>query len=377
VDQLRPENRGVWVIYSSFPLAQYQARKDAINAAIQDVLDRGTYMFGPEMEAFETSFSDHVGCRYGVGVNSGTDAITLSLEALGIGSGDEVITVSHTAVATVAAIARSGATPVLVDIEAGYYTMSPDHFEGAITARTKAVVVVHLYGQAADMDRIIPIARKHNLKIIEDCAQATGARLNGQRLGCLGDVSCFSFYPTKNLGAIGDGGLVATNDVDLASRVRSLRQYGWDDKRNSQVAGYNSRLDELQAAVLNVKLKFLDEDNAARRAHAQKYDQMLSEADLTPPPVRDGAEHSYHLYVIEVDARDLFMKQLAKQDIAAGVHYPLPVHKQVAHQHLLTPGGMAVTEAISGRIVTLPMYPELPENAFAGLAKTLEVWSRG
>jgi len=376
MDYLHTQSGNFRVIYSSFPHAQYEAHKDHIKTAIQRVLDSGLYILGPEVEAFEASFSDYIGCGYGVGVNSGTDALTLTLTALGVGPGDEVITVSHTAVATVTAITNAGATPVLVDIEPDCYTMNPTAFENAITAHTKAVVIVHLYGQAADLDRILPIARKHNLKIIEDCAQVAGARLNGQRLGSFADVACFSFYPTKNLGAIGDGGLVATDDAKLAAKVRQLREYGWNENRISQVPGCNSRLDELQAAILNAKLNFLDEDNAARRKHAARYDEILLNADLKPPCRRKNAEHIYHLYVLEIDDREDFMTQLSNVGIRPAIHYPAPAHQQTAYAQLQTPGGMAVTDDAVKRILTLPMYPELPNCVFTKLQTAIEAWGQ-
>ena len=246
------------------PAAQYRAHQAEIKAAIARVLDSGFFVLGEEVEKFERAFAQYCGVAHGVGVASGTDALELAMRALGIGPGDEVITVSHTAVATAAAVLACGATPVLVDVEDAYYTLDPAKIAAAITPRTKAIVPVHLYGQAADMDAILALARPRGLRVIEDCAQCTGGRYGARRLGSLGDIACFSFYPTKNLGAIGDGGIVVTSDADLAARVRRLRQYGWDETRKTHEIGRNSRLDPIQAAILSVKLPHLDADNARR-----------------------------------------------------------------------------------------------------------------
>jgi dTDP-4-amino-4,6-dideoxygalactose transaminase len=234
------------------PKAQYLARRDEIDAALKRVLESGWYILGEEVKAFEEEFASYIGVSYGVGVGSGTEAIHLALVACGIGQGDEVITVSHTATATVAAIELAGATPVFVDIEPDFYTMDPAKLDAAITSRTKAIIPVHIYGQPADMDPILEVAKKHNLRLIEDCAQAHGAIYRGKRVGSLGDVGCFSFYPTKNLGAIGDGGMLVTNNIELAQKARLLREYGWTERDVSQFAGWNTRLDEVQAAILRV-----------------------------------------------------------------------------------------------------------------------------
>lgn len=346
------------------PLAQYQSHKNEILEAVKRVLEGGNYILGPEVEAFEQSFAAYCGSDYAVGVSSGTDALILAMRALNIGAGDEVITVSHTAVATIAAIIASGATPVLVDIEPVYYTMDPECFKRAITSKTKAVIPVHLYGQPADMSAIMTIAREHGLFVIEDCAQATGATFKGKRVGTIGDVGCFSFYPTKNLGAIGDGGMVVTENAKLAQRIRRLGQYGWNETRITDEPGFNSRLDEIQAAILNVKLKSLDADNARRKDIAQIYDRMLSKPQVTPPAARPNASHVYHLYVIACNNRNALKKTLSESGILTGIHYAVPVHRHHGYNEkcILPEMGLPVTERAVGAILSLPMYPEISQK---------------
>ena len=343
------------------PLAQYQSHREEILEAVKRVLEGGNYIFGPEVEKFETSFAAYCGAEYAVGVNSGTDALILALRALDIGPGDEVITVSHTALATVAAIIASGATPVLVDIEPAYYTMDPQCLQRAITPKTKAVIPVHLYGQPTDMDAIMKISSEHGLFVIEDCAQAAGAIYKGMRVGSIGDAGCFSFYPTKNLGAIGDGGMVVTRNAKLAQRIRRLRQYGWDEKRTTEEPGFNSRLGEIQAAILNVKLKSLDEANGRRREIAQMYNEGLATLPIVLPKERPDAMHVYHLYVIACEGRDQLKKSLAENEILTGVHYPTPGHLHTGYDCRceLPSGGLPVTESVLCMILSLPMYPEM------------------
>jgi dTDP-4-amino-4,6-dideoxygalactose transaminase len=345
------------------PHAQYRAHQKHIQAAIARVLDSGTYILGEEVMLFERAFAAFCGVTHGVGVASGTDALILALRALGIGSGDEVITVSHTAVATAAAILACGATPVLVDVDPAHYTIDPALIEPAITQRTKAIVPVHLYGQAADMDAIAPIARRHGLYVIEDCAQATGTYYRGRRLGSIGDIACFSFYPTKNLGAVGDAGIVVTNDAELAARVRRLRQYGWDEARKTRENSVSSRLDPLQAAILAAKLPHLDSDNGRRVAIAAHYDQHLAGLPLTLPAVREKGSHVYHLYVVRSERRDNLMAHLAADKIGSAVHYSTPVHLQAGYaEKSIVPGnGLPVTANIVGKILSLPIYPELTD----------------
>ncbi len=345
------------------PRAQYVAHKDEIDAAVLGVMEKGWFVLGDEVRAFESELAAYIGVSHGVGVGSGTEALHLALAACGIGAGDEVITVAHTAVATVAAIGLSGATPVLVDIEPDYYTLDPSKLEAAIGPQTKAVVPVHLYGQAADLSPIMEIARRHGLRVIEDCAQAHGALYQGRRVGAWGDMACFSFYPTKNLGALGDGGMVVTDNPELADRARLLREYGWAERNVSTIAGWNSRLDELQAAVLRVKLRHLDRDNGNRRELALFYDHSLREYQLMQPKVRPEATHVYHLYVVRTSERDNLHAFLRTREIGALIHYPVPVHQQPAYcRRLLGADKLPETERVAREVLSLPIYPELNPN---------------
>jgi dTDP-4-amino-4,6-dideoxygalactose transaminase len=347
------------MIHCSDPRAQYLAHRDEIRAAMDKVLEGGRYVLGEEVSAFEAEFARYIGVTHGIGVANGTDALHLALRALGVGPGDEVITTAHTAVATVSAIRLAGATPVFADIEKDFYTLDAARVEAAISPKTKAIIAVHLYGQAADLGTLLPLAKRRGLRLIEDCAQCHGARHDGKRLGSLGDIACFSFYPTKNLGAIGDGGMVATSDADLAAKVRLLREYGWSQRYVSATEGWNSRLDELQAAVLRVKLKYLDDDNAARARIAALYSQALAGTPLTLPVARKGNTHVYHLYVIRSAARDALQKWLTEKGVGTLVHYPMPIHLQPAY--LGTRGGDALpeTERAAREVLSLPIYPEL------------------
>lgn len=351
------------MILCSNPLAQYKAHKTEIDAAIQRVLDKGWYILGEETKAFESDFAAYIGVAHGVGVGSGTEALHLALAACGVGPGDEVITVSHTAVATVAAIELVGATPVLVDIEPDYFTLDPDKLESAISPRTKAIIPVHLYGQPADLTPILEIARRHGVRVIEDCAQAHGAMYGERRVGAGGDIACFSFYPTKNLGALGDGGMIVTNDSALAERARLLREYGWAERYVSHIPGWNSRLDEVQAAVLRVKLRYLDADNTARARRAQDYDQALRGIQVTASKRRSDATHVYHLYVIRCSERDELQTWLKARGVGALIHYPVPIHLQPAYQGRLRGGdNLPETERAARQVLSLPMYPELSQT---------------
>jgi len=349
------------MILCANPLAQYQSHKKEIIEAVKRVFDSGHYVLGQEVEKLERNFADYCGVNHGIGVNSGTDALILTMRALDVGPGDEVITVSHTALATVAAIIACGATPVLVDIDPVYYTMDPECFRLAITPNTKAVIPVHLYGQCADMDTIMKVAEEYSLAVIEDCAQASGAVYHGKRVGSIGDAGCFSFYPTKNLGAIGDGGMVVTRSDSIAKRVRSLRQYGWNESRLTLEPGLNSRLDEIQAAILNVKLKYLDDDNNKRQEIAQVYKKGLADHGLVLPKVRPDSTHVYHLYVISSSERDVLIKKLSDTGIAAGIHYPVLGHLHEGYNILcrLPEYGLPVSEKLVEIILSLPLYPEL------------------
>lgn len=349
------------MILCGHPLSQYLAHRDEIDEALRCVLGKGRYILGEEVAAFEEEFSRYVGVSRGIGVGSGTEALHLALAACGIGKGDEVITVSHTAVATVAAIEMAGAQPVLADIEPDYYTIDPQSLEKAITERTKAVIPVHLYGQSADMEAILRMKEKYGFLIIEDCAQAHGAFYGGKRVGSWGDMACFSFYPTKNLGALGDAGMVVTSDAQLAERAMALRQYGWADRYVSQTPGWNTRLDELQGAVLRVKLRYLDQDNEKRRCLAEVYHSKLFGMDLVLPRVRQRATHVHHLYVVRSKMRDRLLARLQDQGIGALIHYPVPVHLQPAYRERLGGGEpLEETEKAALEVLSLPLYPELP-----------------
>ena len=343
------------------PKAQYLSYRDEINSAIQNVLDSGWYILGKEVERFEQEFASYNGVSYAVGVGSGTEALHIALRAIGIGPGDEVITTAHTAVATASAILLAGATPVFVDIDPDYFTMDPNQIESAITPKTKAIIPVHIYGQPCDMDTIIEIAHEYNLKVIEDCAQAHGATYKGNRVGSMGDIGCFSFYPTKNLGAIGDGGAIITNDNSIARKIKLMREYGWEKRYVSSEEGWNSRLDELQAAILRIKLKNLDVDNNRRHKLANIYQNELNELPLQLPRVRNDSNHVFHLFVIKTDQRDKLMGHLRENGMQSTIQYPVPVHQQDFYIKTLGDYSLPVTEKSAGSILSLPMYPELDE----------------
>jgi dTDP-4-amino-4,6-dideoxygalactose transaminase len=349
------------------PLAQYRAHDAVIRAAVVRVLEQGGYVLGREVEDFERAFADYCGTAHAVGVGNGTDALTLTLRAMEIGAGDEVITVSHTALATVAGVLASGARPVLVDIDPVYYTVDPAKVEAAITKKTRAVIAVHLYGQAADLPALQRICRRDKLKLIEDCAQSTGGFMGARRLGSMGDAGTFSFYPTKNLGAIGDGGMIVTANAALADRIRRLRQYGWNDKRETREVGVNSRLDPLQAAILGVKLPHLDGDNRRRAAIADQYSRALADLPLTLPQVRPDSRHVFHLYAMAGAGRDRLTAHLAAQGVQAGIHYPMPAHrhKGYADKVRLPKAGLPITMRLAKTTLSLPMYPELGDGDVA------------
>lgn len=350
------------------PKAGYLAQRAAIDQAIARVLDGGRYVLGDEVAAFEREFAAYVGRRHGVGVASGTDALVLALRALGVAADDFVVTVSHTAVATVAAIELAGARPLLVDIEPYTYTIDPAELGRVLASppgRIGAIIVVHLYGQPADLGAILPLARRHGVPVVEDCAQAHGARFGQGRVGSFGTVAAFSFYPTKNLGAIGDGGAVLADDDAIAERLRALRQYGWRERYVSHMAGFNSRLDEIQAAILRVKLERLDADNARRQAIAALYDQGLATSGLALPARRSDTTHVFHQYVVRAQARDGLHAALAARGIGTNVHYPMPVHLQPAYAHRIAigPSGLHESERAAREVLSLPMYPQLDDAA--------------
>jgi dTDP-4-amino-4,6-dideoxygalactose transaminase len=347
------------------PRAGYIAQQHAIDRAISRVLEGGSYILGLEVEAFEAAFADFVGAAHAVGCASGTDAIELGLRACNIGAGDLVFTVSHTSVATVVAIERVGAIAVLIDIEPGTYTMAPCELSRALRAphagRPAAILPVHLYGQSADLSPLCHLARANGLRLIEDCAQSHGALYHGRPTGSFGDVGCFSFYPTKNLGALGDGGMVVTRNTALAAALREMRQYGWRERYVSACVGINSRLDSIQAAILGVRLASLAADNARRRTIADRYDAGLATLPLTLPKRRTDATHVFHQYVIRLAERDALRDWLRAAGISTGIHYPVPVHLQPAYRGRLTtgPSGLGVTERAARQILSLPMYPQL------------------
>jgi dTDP-4-amino-4,6-dideoxygalactose transaminase len=348
------------MIQCSNPLAGYLSCKEEIDQAVLKVLSNGKYILGDEVKGFENEFASYIGSKYAIGVSNGTEALHLALRALDIGIGDEVITVSHTAVATVAAIVQSGAIPVFVDIDQDTFTIDVSGIEKVITKKTKAIIVVHLYGQPCEMTSIIEMAERFNIRIIEDCAQAHGAAYFGKRVGSLGDIGCFSFYPTKNLGGIGDGGIITTSDDAIAEKLKTLREYGWKDRYISLIHGYNSRLDELQAAILKVKLKYLDKNNKRRNEIAEKYKSGLNGTNLILPVTKSEFHHAFHLYVVKSSRRDELREFLKANNIMTLVHYPVPVHLQPAYKEYYG-GPITNTEKLSGEILSLPMYPELSE----------------
>jgi len=352
---------------------QTQAIRDELDAAVCRVLESGWYILGPEVRAFEEEFAAYCGARYAVGVASGTEALQLALVALGIGPGDEVLTVPNAGVPGTAAILLAGARPAFVDVEEASHNLDPSLLEAAITPHTRAVMPVHLYGRPAALDPILEVARRHGLAVVEDCAQAHGARYHGRHVGTLGDVGCFSFYPTKNLGACGDAGLVITNDPALAERLRKLRNYGWGRKYHSELpGGTNSRLDELQAAILRAKLPHLEEWNQARRVRAGWYDELLSGAVQTPAPSPPGEEHVYHLYVIRCPQRDALQTYLREQGIGCDIHYPQPTHLQPIYRHLgYREGDFPVSERLAREVLSLPLYPELTRAEVEQVARAV------
>jgi dTDP-4-amino-4,6-dideoxygalactose transaminase len=351
---------------------QYLQIKPEVDKAIEKVISSTQFVGGAEVRAFEEEFAAFCEVESCVGVANGTDAIYLALRALGIGKGDEVITVSQTFIATTEAITLTGATPVFIDIKEDTMLMDPSLIEAAITERTKAIIPVHLYGQTCEMDQILDIAWRHGLKVVEDAAQAHGARWKGQRAGSIGDVACFSFYPGKNLGAFGDAGAVVSNDQNLIERLRVIANHGSVTKYTHECEGVNSRLDGLQAAILRVKLRRLDEWNAQRRNHAAFYIEALRDSDLTPIAVHPDAEPVWHLFVVCTKERDELQKRLGENGIATGIHYPTPLHLQPAYAYLEIPrGSLPVTERVAGEIVSLPMYPELTRSQLEAVVTAL------
>ena len=364
------------MILCANPRLQYLARKGEIDGAVMRVLDRGRYILGEEVKAFETEFAAYIGVEYGIGVGSGTEALHMALKACGIGVGDEVITVSHTAVATVAAIEQAGARPVMVDIEPEFFTIDSRKIATAITPKTKAIIPVHLYGQPADLNPILEIAKAYNLRVIEDCSQAHGATYKGRRVGSYGDMASFSFYPTKNLGALGDGGMIVTDQPELAHRVGLLREYGWEERHISLLPGWNSRLDEVQAAILRIKLRYLDQDNAARVRIAVMYRDGLNGCGMTLPARRQEASHVYHLYVVRTPRRDALKRHLKDKEIAALIHYPVPVHLHPAYRSRLAGReNLMETERAAPELLSLPIYPELSKTEVQAVLEAVRTFA--
>lgn len=366
------------------PKAGYLPYKTEIDAAVQKVLESGWYILGKEVKSFEDEFASYIGIGNAIGVASGTDALEIALRACDVGPGDLVFTVSHTAVATVAAIERSGAVPVLVDIDSETYTMDPDCLEKEISYQKnntsfypKAIIPVHLYGHPADMNSVMNIAKKNQLIVIEDCAQAHGAKLNEKNIGTWGDLGTFSFYPTKNLGAFGDGGIVVCNDQDLADKVRALREYGWKERYVSAFPGLNSRLDELQAAILRVKLKKLDSDNARRREIALLYNEILESTNLLLPSENANVLHAYHLYVVQTAKREGLQKYMRDHGVGTAIHYPVPVHLQPAYKKILIGlEGLKITETVCRQILSLPMYPQISNEQVKRVCTCIIEWEK-
>jgi dTDP-4-amino-4,6-dideoxygalactose transaminase len=351
---------------------QYTSIKDEINTAVLKVLESTQFVLGDEVATFEQEFAAYCEADHAIAVNTGTSALHLALLAAGIGPGDEVITIPFTFIATVAAISYSGAKPVFVDIDPVSYTMDVSQIEAAITEKTKAIMPVHLYGQPADLDPILEIARRHNLVVIEDAAQAHGARYKGKRVGGLADIGCFSFYPGKNLGAYGEGGGVVTNNPEYDRKIRMLRDWGQEKRYHHVVLGYNYRMDGVQGAILRVKLRYLDGWTAARQAHAAQYDQLLRDQGLKTPVVMPYAQHVYHIYAIRTPERAQLQAKLTEQGVQTGIHYPIPVHLQAAYTELgYKAGDFPHSEAAANEVLSLPMYAELSSDALTQVTQAV------
>lgn len=357
--------------------AQYLSISEEIRTVMQHVLNASAFSGGPFVERFEEQFAAYCHCKHAIGVGSGTAALRLSLMALGVGSGDEVITVPNSFIATAEAISLCGATPVFVDVEEGHYTMNPELIEAAITPQTKAIIPVHIFGQMADMDPIMAVARKHGLYVIEDACQAHGAEYKGRKAGSIGDAGCFSFYPGKNLGAYGEAGGVITNNADLASHVKMLRDHGQSKKYFHETVGMNCRMDGIQGAVLGVKLKYLAVWNYARIKHAEDYREFLGGIDgIDLPKHRDSFHHVYHIFGIRSKNRDALLANLAERGVSAGIHYPVPIHLQKAYSSLgLEKGCFPVAEKVAAEEISLPMFPELTQGQKEYVVAAIESFS--
>ncbi|MGA2677493.1 MAG: DegT/DnrJ/EryC1/StrS family aminotransferase [Methanobacterium sp.] len=334
---------------------EYSTLKDEINKSLMEVFNKGIFILGEEVQNFEEKFSKYVGTDYGLGVNSGSDALFMAIKALGIGVGDEIITVSHTFISTVDAIYRNGANPKFVDINPDNYCIDVLKIEDNITDKTRAILPVHLYGHPADMDPILKIAEKNDLYVIEDCSQAHGAEYKGRKVGSIGDIGCFSFYPTKNLGAYGDGGFIALNDESTYENLKILQNYGQSKKYHYDSLGLNSRLDEMQAAILNMKIEYLDKWNKRRINLAKIYNELLDNSLYKLPSVEKYSNHVYHLYVISTAKRNEIKEYLLKKEVQSMIHYPIPVHKQISYSSLNLNYRLPITEDVSKKILSLPL----------------------
>jgi dTDP-4-amino-4,6-dideoxygalactose transaminase len=370
-------------LFPQFPLADYHAHKADIDAALHRMLEAGHYILGSEVEAFEAEFASYIGTTHSIGVANGTDAIEVLLRALGIGPGDKVAVPSHTAVASASGIARAGATPVFVDIDRDSATMCPEALSRLLKSPqgqdVKAALVVHLYGHPAPWDRLEKVAAEHGIELLEDCAQAHGALFQGRKVGSLARAAAFSFYPTKNLGGIGDGGAITTSDDELAERIRVVRQYGWRDRYISAVQGVNSRLDEMQAAILRVKLRSLQQSIDLRRALATAYAKGLAGSSIASAPVcRADSQHAYHLYVVRSAERDRLMKHLLARGVPVAQHYPAAIHQQPGY-HAIAAASPALpqTEAVMKEILTLPIHPYLSPNAVEAVCAVIHEMNHG
>ena len=354
--------------------AQYQTIREEVDAAIQAVVERTAFAGGPFVQEFEEAFAVYCQTKYAVGVSNGTAALWLALAALEIGEGDEVITVPNTFIATAEAISFAGARPVFVDVDEQTYTMDPEAIEAAITPRTKAIIPVHLFGQMADMQPIMQVARKNNLFVIEDAAQAHGATYQGKRAGSIADIGCFSFYPGKNLGAYGEAGGVVTNSIEIAERIRMIRDHGQSKKYHHRIVGWNARMDGIQGAVLSVKLKYIDQWNELRRKHAQEYDNLLADVEgVIAPTVAPYGTHVYHIYAARMSQRDEVISELKKLGVHCGIHYPVPLHLQEAYHNLgYRTGEFPISEKCCSEYVSLPMFPELTSEQVLQVVESLK-----
>ncbi len=356
--------------------SQYRAHQAELDGAIREVLEASWFILGQQGEAFEREFAQYCGAAYAVGVGSGTEALHLSLRACGVGPGDEVITVPNTAVPTVCAIDFAGASPVFADIDPMTLTLDPTDLARCLTSKTKAVVPVHLYGQAADMGPVCAFARQHGLRVVDDAAQAHGAEYRGHRIGKLADATAWSFYPSKNLGAYGDAGAVTTNDAEVARRLRMLRNYGEEERYYHTMRGFNSRLDEIQAAILRVKLRHLDSWNERRRAIAASYRELIDHPEVQHPVEAPWGRHVFHLYVVRSARRDALREHLMTREIGSQIHYPVPIYRQAAYASLqIPPGHCPEAERAAAEVLSLPLYPELTDDQVEAVAHAVNEFS--